>query len=177
MDMYNISMIFTIFYKFAKTILFQKIPYITKLSPVLCTFSKIRLNALTIHFYICVTGNLGIPLLQLHYLIDAPCSNDLTTETPELVATRYESLLRLLENKIRPRRIIILSLVYRKDVQKWKVDKLNVSLKQFQSNIVHFWKLDRVGGDNNIGPDGIHLNERGMMNFKRNIFYSLKCTK
>ncbi|ESO10227.1 hypothetical protein HELRODRAFT_168114 [Helobdella robusta] len=103
--------------------------------------------------------------------------NDLTTETPELVAARYESLLRLLENKIRPRRIIILSLVYRKDVQKWKVDKLNVSLKQFQSNIVHFWKLDRVGRDNNIGPDGIHLNERGMMNFKRNIIYSLKCKK
>ncbi|ESO01825.1 hypothetical protein HELRODRAFT_188490 [Helobdella robusta] len=104
-------------------------------------------------------------------------SNDLTTETPELVAARYESLLRLLENKIRPRRIIILSLVYRKDLQKWKVDKLNVSLKQFQSTIVHFWKLCRVGGDNNIGPDGIHLNERGMMNFKRNIIYSLKCTK
>ncbi|ESN97879.1 hypothetical protein HELRODRAFT_177523 [Helobdella robusta] len=103
--------------------------------------------------------------------------NDLTTETPELVAARYESLLRLLENKIRPRRIIILSLVYRKDVQKWKVDKLNVSLKQFHSNIVHFWKLDRVGGGNNIGPDGIHLNERGMMNFKKNIIYSLKCTK
>ncbi|ESN91350.1 hypothetical protein HELRODRAFT_165373 [Helobdella robusta] len=103
--------------------------------------------------------------------------NDLATETPELVAARYESLLRLLENKIRPRRIIILSLVYRKDVQKWKVDKLNVSLKQFQSNIVHFWKLDRVGGGNNIGLDGIHLNERGMMNFKRNIIYSLKCTK
>ncbi|ESN91351.1 hypothetical protein HELRODRAFT_165374 [Helobdella robusta] len=110
-------------------------------------------------------------------ILDLRQCNDLTTETPELVAARYESLLRLLENKIRPRRIIILSLVYRKDVQKWKVDKLNVSLKQFQSNIVHFWKLDRVGGDNNIGPDGIHLNERGMMNFKRNIIYSLKCTK
>ncbi|ESO12163.1 hypothetical protein HELRODRAFT_158627 [Helobdella robusta] len=43
-------------------------------------------------------------------ILDLRQCNDLTTETPELVAARYESLLRLLENKIRPRRIIILSL-------------------------------------------------------------------
>ncbi|ESN91405.1 hypothetical protein HELRODRAFT_165435 [Helobdella robusta] len=66
--------------------------------------------------------------------------NDLATETPELVAARYESLLRLLENKIRPRRIIILSLVYRKDVQKWKLLTMDKCLHLTNSDVTQHQK-------------------------------------